>query len=94
MTSAERIRFIANADALARRIEMMRTSDSEAAVTSSQLEFALGEVRRMRSAVNSDQLAPREARGAVLTRVIVDTWPLGHKIGRAITELEEEYRRL
>jgi len=94
MTATARGRFIAGADALVRRIEMMMASISETSVTTSQLEFALNEVRRMRSAVESGQLPPREARDAILARVIVDTWPLGHKVGRLITEVEDEYRGL
>lgn len=65
-----------------------------AEVTREQLETAKGLIQKMIQIVINNQLPPKANRSKLLTRIIVDEWPLGHSLGSSISKLEEEYTRL
>lgn len=48
----------------------------------------------MRDAVLSENLPASDVRYRVLTPSILDTWPLGHPLGNAISALEAQYEKL
>lgn len=85
--------FLNSAAAVLRRMEVYKRSGARE-VSPEQLEVARRGVERMRAAVRGDSLPSREARDAELTHLIMDSWPLGHPLGNAITALERDYRQL
>lgn len=93
MTREDADRFVRRLDAVVRQLELVVTND-EASITRQQGESVLRRLQSMRASVCQQTLPPRHQRYAHLSRMIMDSWPLGTKIGNAITELEAEYRKL
>lgn len=58
------------------------------------LTTARSYLERLRELLLSERLPSRGERSAVMTRIIVDQWPLGTKLGDAISKLEADYRKV
>jgi len=63
-------------------------------ISSSDLKVMLSHIKNLKERVLKDNLPPKEQRHARLTRIIIDTWPLGTVLGNEISELEEIYQNL
>lgn len=84
--------FVRRAESVLQAIETYENSDGPE--ISQDLEIAKREIKKMMTSVRGQTLPSERARYRPLTRLILDQWPLGHKLGVAISELEEEYVRL
>jgi hypothetical protein len=92
MAQLESREFIEHAQSVLRRIETYERSGAHE-IARNDLDTARREIGAMLASA-SMQGSPRERRYRTLTRMVVDQWPLGHALGIAISELEEEYARL
>jgi len=71
----------------------LRNSDSME-ISLQDIEFAKHEIKNMISSVRAQTLQSDHRPYHSLTRLIINHWPLGNKLGVEIAELEEEYVRL
>ncbi|HOT92633.1 MAG TPA: hypothetical protein PLJ78_17590 [Anaerolineae bacterium] len=85
--------FVRRAESVVQAIETYANSNGQE-ISLQDLEIAKREIKKMISSVRGQTLPSKQARYRPLTRLILDRWPLGHKLGVAISELEEEYVRL
>ena len=79
MTRESAETFIRRVDAVSQQLKLVLANSEDALITRQQGELALERLRSMREAVIRDALPPRENRYAHLSRMIVDSWPLGSK---------------
>lgn len=85
--------FLENAQGVLRRIETYERSDPRE-IPRRDLQVAKREIEEMIECARNQSLPIKRAQDRTLTRLILDQWPLGHKLGLAISELEEEYTTL
>lgn len=85
--------FLANVERVLGEIRSYAQSP-HADIPASQLVYMAEHIERMRDAVLSENLPASDVRYAVLSPLILDTWPLGHPLGNAISELEAQYEKL
>ena len=86
--------FLAQAEATiaAIRAELGREDRSPCERPSGgQLEVVLDKVQAMKHQVEEGTAPPRSARSSRLARILVDEWPLGHRLANRIIELENLY---
>lgn len=93
MKASQSSRFIQRAQHVLRRIDRYHQSGGQE-ISVQDLNTVRRDIARMISQAQDQTLPPRAQRYRTLSRLIVDQWPLGHKLGIAITELEEEFRKI
>lgn len=85
--------FVAHAEQVLRQIETYVQS-GDAAVPKVHIEYMIPRIKKMKEAAATVRLPPKGERYRELTHMINDEWPLKHRLGNAIAELEDEYTRL
>ncbi len=93
MRRSEATPFIEAAKNLLSKIETYEQSGTEP-IRLEDLQTVALAVQRMVDEAEKGNLPRRESRTRALTRMVVDQWPLGHSLGKAISELEENYINL
>lgn len=51
-------------------------------------------VEGLRKSIKQSNLPLRESRGRTLSRMVIESWPLGTELGKKISELEDLYNAL
>lgn len=93
----DKVFFKSKSDRIIQLIKRELSIDVEeraAQISSHKLEHILFLIEELKKKVLKGKLPPKEDRHAILTRVIIDTWPLGTKLGNEISELEEIYQNM
>jgi len=93
MTISRADNFIKRAERVLQAIETYENSDGTE-IPLQHLEIAKHEIKNMISSVHGQTLQSDHRPYHSLTRLIINHWPLGNKLGVEIAELEEEYVRL
>lgn len=86
-------RFRTQVEATIRRVELWRDA-GDPSVPCEQIDLVLARLRRMQEEAEASELPSADKRTKNLTRMIVDQWPLGHSVGKLVSETEEAYCRL
>jgi hypothetical protein len=80
-------------DEIDRQLSMSERS-REGELDDRNLNIAKSHVLELRDRLRSGKLPDKSDRYASMTRIIVDQWPFGTQLGKAISEIEASYKAL
>lgn len=58
------------------------------------LEAMSRAIENLRESIKQGKLPPKESRHQALSRMVIDSWPLGTELGKEISVLEDLYHAL
>lgn len=85
--------FVSRAESVLHAIETYENSNGPE-ISHKDLKIVKREIKKMIASVRRQPLPSEQAQYRPLTRLIIDQWPPGHKLGEAISGLEEKYKKL
>jgi len=89
-------RFLVEVEELASELRraLERGSVEPPEPTSEQIQAVLNRIRSMERQVREETLPPRSRRDRILTRLMMDEWPLGHPLASRTMRVEDLYVNL